>query len=172
MNAIQWPEKYLPGTTDNYVSNEVIVAGLTAAEVWAYLNDTSYWESYYKNVAKIGFDGGAGPKLAADLPFRFTTFAFPVEAHVVEYVPPAPGKPARLAWTGLIDGDQKSKLDVLHAWLIEDLPGGRVRVLTQESQIGQPAKDMAAAKPNPMLNAHQDWLDGLVATALKHKNGQ
>ena len=172
MNSIHWPEKYVPGTTDNYVSNEVIVAGLSAAEVWTYLNDTSYWEGYYKNVSKIGFDGGAGPQLAPDLRFHFTTFVFPVKAHVVEYVPPAPGQPARLAWTGLIDGDEKNKLDVLHAWLIEDLPGGRVRVLTQESQIGQPARDMAVTKPNPMLNAHQDWLDGLVATARKHKGGK
>ena len=171
-NAIDWPAKYLPGTTDNYVCNEVIVAGLTAAEVWTCLNDTSYWEGYYKNVAKIGFDSGAGPELAPDLRFRFTTFAFPVEAHVVEYLPPAPGQPARLAWTGLIEGDAQSRLDVLHAWLIEDLPGGRVRVLTQESQIGQPAKEMAVAKPNPMLNAHQDWLDGLIATARKLKSGK
>ena len=28
-NAIIWPEQYTPGTTDNYCSNEVIVAGLT-----------------------------------------------------------------------------------------------------------------------------------------------
>ncbi len=28
MNAIQWPEKWIPGETDNFVSNEVIVKGL------------------------------------------------------------------------------------------------------------------------------------------------
>ena len=26
MSDIRWPEKYLPGATDNYVSNEVIIA--------------------------------------------------------------------------------------------------------------------------------------------------
>jgi hypothetical protein len=31
MNAIIWPQGYLPGFTENFVSNEVIVAGLTAA---------------------------------------------------------------------------------------------------------------------------------------------
>ena len=51
--------------------------------------------------------------------------------------------------------------------LIEDLPGGRVRILTQESQIGQPAREMAAAKPNPMLDAHQDWVDGLARAAAR-----
>ena len=29
---------------------------------------------------------------------------------------------------------------MIHAWLLEDLPQGRVRILTQESQKGQPAK--------------------------------
>jgi hypothetical protein len=50
--------------------------------------------------------------------------------------------------------------------LIEDLPDNRVRVLTQESQIGKPALEMSKAKPNPMLNKHQDWLEGLVRTAF------
>lgn len=50
-------------------------------------------------------------------------------------------------------------------WLIEDLPGGRVRILTQESQIGKPAIELANTKPNPMINGHQDWLDGLVKAA-------
>jgi hypothetical protein len=41
MNEVNWPEKYLPGTTDNFVSNEVIVASLTTAQVWPYPNDQS-----------------------------------------------------------------------------------------------------------------------------------
>jgi hypothetical protein len=43
MSDIVWPERYTPGTTDNYVSNEIIVAGLTAADVRPYLNNTSAW---------------------------------------------------------------------------------------------------------------------------------
>lgn len=54
---------------------------------------------------------------------------------------------------------------MIHAWLIEDLSGGRVRVLTQESQIGKPAQELAKVKPNPMINGHQEWLEGLVAIA-------
>ena len=170
MHAIEWPEKYTPGTTDNFVSNELIVKGLTSSDLWTFLVDTSYWEGYYKNVSKIGFDAGAGPKLTAGMKFCFTTFIFPVAAEVVEFVAPEPGKPARLAWTGLISPGQKDELDVLHAWLIEDLPGGRVRILTQESQIGTPATEMAVTRPNPMLNAHQDWLDGLIRTAQEKKS--
>ena len=29
MESIRWPEDYLPGLTDNFVSNEVIVQGLS-----------------------------------------------------------------------------------------------------------------------------------------------
>ena len=169
MNSIIWPEKYTPATTDNFVSNEVIVAGLTAKEVWTYLTDTSWWPGYYENVSDIRFYDATGPVLAANSRFRFTTFSFPVEAQVTEFVPPAEGQPARLAWRGWVDGDEQSALDVLHAWLIEDLSGGRVRILTQESQLGKPAQQLAATTPNPMLNAHQAWLDGLAKTALAQK---
>ena len=51
------------------------------------------------------------------------------------------------------------------AWLIENLEGGRVRILTQETQNGKPAQELAKAQPNPMINGHQDWLNGLVDAA-------
>jgi hypothetical protein len=44
-----------------------------------------------------------------------------------------------------------------------------VRILTQESQKGKPAQELAKKKPNVMINGHQDWLDGLVAAALKEE---
>lgn len=165
MSDIRWLEKYLPGTTDNFVSNEVIVQGLGTAEVWPYLNNTLAWPTYYSNASKIEFDNGSGPELSAGARFRFTTFGLNVEAEVTEYEPPVPGKAARVAWRAWVTGSEEEALDVLHAWLIEDLPGNRVRVLTQESQIGVPAKKMAMAKPNPMLNAHQEWIEGLVSAA-------
>lgn len=85
---------------------------------------------------------------------------------MVEHVPPVLGQPARVAWHGWA-GEGDTRLDVHHAWLLEDLSGGRVRILTQETQVGRPAKELAVAKPNPMINGHQDWLDGLIAAARK-----
>lgn len=165
---ILWPPGFLPGFTDNFVSNEVIVAGLTAADVWPFLSQATLWPSYYANSADIAFDGGRGPHLEAGLRFRFKTFGFPVEAQVTEYVPPVAGEPGRVAWHGWAGAEGAAdRLDVHHAWLIEELSEGRVRVLTQETQKGNPAKDLAAAHPNPMLNGHQDWLDGLVAAARR-----
>lgn len=108
-----------------------------------------------------------GPELSKGARFRFTTFGFPVEAEVTEYVPPAAGQPARVAWHGWVEGDADHRLDVHHAWLLEDLPGGRPRILTQESQIGKPAQELARTRPNPMLNAHQEWIDGIAHAAAK-----
>lgn len=164
-SAVVWPDKYMPGMTDNYVSNEITVPGLTAADVWRYLNNTKAWPMYYANASEIRFHDGSGPELHNGARFRFTTFGFPVEAEVVEYVPPTAGKPARVAWHGWVEGDADHRLDVHHAWLFEDLPGGRVRILTQETQTGKPGQDLARTKPNPMLNAHQAWIDGLACAA-------
>lgn len=80
MNAINWPKEYLPGLTDNYASNEVIVKGIT----------------------------------------------------------------------------------------VEELDYSVVRILTQETQVREPAKALYTAKPNPMINGHQDWLDSLVSAAKSY----
>ena len=168
MNEIFWPESYIPGFSDNFASNEVIVAGLSAADIWPFLSKAPLWPTYYANSANVRFYDEKGPELEAGVRFYFETFGFPVEAQVVEYAPPAHGKPGRLAWHGWA-GEGDTRLDVIHAWLIDDLSGGRVRILTQESQNGKPAQELARPKPNPMINGHQDWLVGLVATAREAK---
>lgn len=167
MHDIIWPEGYVPGFADNFASNEMILAGLSVADVWPLLEDTSAWPTYYSNASDIRFHDDTGPRLRHGSRFRFTTFGFPVEAEVVECVPPSAGQPARMAWHGWVEGDAASRLDVHHAWLFEDLPGGRVRLLTQETQNGEPAKALAATRPNPMINGHQEWLDGLIASARR-----
>lgn len=170
MSDILWPEGYVPGFTDNYCSNEVIVTGLAVADVWPYLNTPSRWPDYYPNSADIRFYDGKGPALESKVRFYFSTFGFPVEAQVVEHVPPVQGQPARVAWHGW-SGEEGAddRLDVHHAWLLEELSGGRLRILTQETQKGKPAAELAKAKPNPMINGHQDWLEGLVGAARKAK---
>jgi hypothetical protein len=164
MSDIIWPEGYVPGFTDNFCSNEVIVRGFTTAEVWPFLNIPERWPAYYGNSADIRIHDGGAPELGQGARFSFSTFGFPVEAQVVEHTPPVEGQPARIAWHGW-SGEGEQRLDVHHAWLIEDLSGGRVRILTQETQNGAPARTLAATVPNPMINGHQEWLDGLVAAA-------
>ncbi len=170
MHSILWPEGYIPGEADNFASNEVIVKGLRVADVWPLLNTAPLWPTYYSNSADVRFYDGKGPQLEPNLRFYFSTFGFPVEAEVVEHVAPVAGQPARLAWHGWA-GEGATRLDVHHAWLLEDLPGNRVRVLTQETQVGEPARELARTRPNPMINGHQDWLEGLVAAARKAQQG-
>ena len=98
MNEIFWPEDYIPGFTENFASNEVIVAGLSAVDVWPLLGKAPLWPTYYSNSANIRFYDGKGPELEDGVRFYFETFGFPVEAQVLEYVPPAEGKPGRLGW--------------------------------------------------------------------------
>ncbi|KAI0192844.1 hypothetical protein F4808DRAFT_363324 [Astrocystis sublimbata] len=159
---IKWPKKYLPGTTDNFVSNEIFVKGIIAQQVWLYLSDITKWESYYDNASQIT-PPASGPMLQTSDKFSFSTFGFPpIPCEVCESVTPSPTTPGRLAWLALKDGDEESALEVYHAWIVEDMDWGVVRILTQESQIGKPAAQLAATKPNRMLNGHQDWLDGLA----------
>lgn len=168
MNQILWPEGYLPGFTDNFVSNETIVAGLSTADIWPLLSRPEQWPTYYANSANVRFHDGQGPELAAGRRFYFETFGFPVEAQCNEFIPPVHGEPGRIAWHGWA-GEGDTRLDVHHAWLIEDLPHGRVRILTQETQKGKPAEELAKARPNPMINGHQDWLDGLISAARSNR---
>ena len=100
LNEINWPHDYLPGFTDNFASNEVIVRGINAAETFANLIDTSIWPTYYSNVADVEFDNTEGTKLAPDTRFRFKTFGFPIEAEITEFETPHDGQPGRLAWLG------------------------------------------------------------------------
>lgn len=100
---------------------------------------------------------------------RTKTFGFPIEAQVIEFEAPADGKPGRLAWHGWAEGDVDHRLDVVHAWLLEDLSEGRVRILTQESQKGKPAAELFESEPDTMDISHQKWVKGLARTVLAEK---
>ncbi|WP_347979874.1 SRPBCC domain-containing protein [Limosilactobacillus allomucosae] len=168
MHSISFPTRFLPGTTDNFVSNEVIAKDLTVFDIWHYLVDTAKWELYYDNAANIKLTNGKNSELHYGEHFHFDTFGFPIDAQVMELISPTKDAPiAKIAWHGWNNDSAESAIDVYHAFLIEQLPANRVRLLTQESQIGNSAAKLAITKPNPMLNGHQAWLDGLVSAARK-----
>ena len=160
-SAIIFPQGYIPGETDNFCSNEVIVKGICLADAWELLVNPHKWPTYYANSANICY---GKTHLEQGERFYFETFGFPVDAEVVELVEPKNGQAGRIAWHGWA-GEGETRLDVHHAWLLEELDGGRVRILTQETQNGEPAKELAKAKLNPMINGHQEWRDGMVAAA-------
>ncbi|KAH9881889.1 hypothetical protein J1614_001060 [Plenodomus biglobosus] len=168
-SAIIWPAHFLPGTTDNFVSNERIVKDVTSSQIWALVANISNWPTYYANCSHIT-PPDSGPFLHLHNTFSFSTFGFPpLPCTVEESVPPAAnGAAGRLAWSAKTEDG----LEVYHAWLVEDLEGQRVRVLTQESQIGGVFREWEGKRPNVMLLGHQDWLDGLVAKAKGEEGGR
>lgn len=100
MNAINWPEGFVPGFTDNFVSNEMIISGKNVSDLWPLLSQPLLWPEYYKNAADVRFYENKGLELEHGRRFYFSTFGFPIEAQVVEFIPPAEGNPVRLAWHG------------------------------------------------------------------------
>ncbi|XPS76784.1 hypothetical protein M3J09_008830 [Ascochyta lentis] len=166
--SIILPSHFTPGTTDNFVTNEIIAKDINAAQVWEQLSNISQWESYYKNCAHIT-EPDEGPQLQKGRVFKFSTFGFPpLTCSVVESVAPEGSREGRLAW----QCRTPEGLEVYHAWLVQDLVGGRVRVLTQESQIGPVFAEWSVQKPNKMLLGHQDWLDGLVSKIRGEQIGE
>lgn len=162
ITGVRWPERFTPGSTDNFSSNEVVALGLNSDDVWSILIDTSEWINYHPNVTNIEFENNDGPKLFDGVKFSFDVFGFNVKIEVVEFSPPGRNQPGRLSWLGVAKDDNADKLEIYHAWILEDIDENRLRVLTQESQIGALAKKLALIRPNPMINVYQDWLEGLV----------
>lgn len=161
-SSITWPSHFLPGTTDNFVSNERIAKNITSTQIWALLANINKWESYYKNCAQIT-PPPSGPFLHEGDEFKFSTFGFPPLDCVVKesLAPESNGRAGRIAWyASAPDG-----VEIYHAWLVEDLEGQRVRILTQESQRGKVFAEWGEQRPNKMLLGHQDWLDGLITAA-------
>src|ERR1700753_1486958 len=97
--AIKWPDRYLPGKSDNFVSNEVFVDDLTAEAVWPQLIDTDIWASYYDGITDITFPDDDGPELRMGTRFNFSAFGYPpTVSQVSELVTPAVMVPGRLSW--------------------------------------------------------------------------
>ncbi len=46
--------------------------------------------------------------------------------------------------------------------------GKRMRTLTQKTQNGVPATQLATTPPNPMINKHEEWRDGIIAARSRH----
>jgi hypothetical protein len=164
-SSITFPSHFLPGTTDNFVSNERIAKNLTSTQIWALLSNIAKWPSYYKNCSNI--TPPSSTFLHQGNVFKFSTFGFPPLTCTVEEseAPESNGRAGRLAWSS----KTPEGLEIYHAWLVEDLEGQRVRILTQESQIGPVFKEWEGQKPNKMLLGHQDWLGELFSVPMMQK---
>jgi hypothetical protein len=164
MSDIIWPARYQPGAADLFIANETVVAGASADAAWPLLADTRHWTRMNPLITRVNTAGGPS-LLQAGTRFLFHFGDSPVQAEVTEYVAPVQGQPGRLAWQGRVEQDGETVLEAYCAWLIEDLDGGRVRVVWHETLNGAPAREMAATRPNMALVAHQAWIDDIAAGA-------
>lgn len=167
MHDINWPEDYLPATTDCFISNETIVAGLNAAQVWKVLSNPATWHASFEPIDNLAGTAGNPLVLAPDYAFGFTFGGTPVAATVKEYVAPGINQPARLSWLGQVRNAEEVIINAHCAWLVEDLPGNRVRVLLQESLKGEAARGMADQFPNPAHVSQYAWMHGVIRQARK-----
>lgn len=165
MSSINWPDLYLPGKTDFFISNECIVSGIQSQDAWVFLADTRRWAHVYNQLSDIVFLDETGPILQSGSRFSFTVGGLVVQAEITEYQEPSSGVTGRLSWHGWVENGGVTVVDAWCGWIIEDLYGERTRILWQETLLGEPAKDMARQKPNPALLSHQEWVDGIANAA-------
>lgn len=157
--AIVWPDKYAPGETDNFVSNERIVKGITANQIWRLLADITKWETYYANCSQIE-PPESGPILQKGDTFKFSTFGFPVLPCLVhEAVPPEGRREGRIAWSAALSGGPDEAVDVYHAWLIQELEGGRVRILPHPRE---PARSAGGGTVDSEAKQDASWSSRLA----------
>ena len=146
-NAILWPEGYTPGFTENFASNEIIAAGLSAADVWPLLVTPSLWPSYYANSANVCFHDGKGPVLADGDRFYFETFGFPVEGSATNTCHLRMGNPA--AWLARLvrRGRHRYAPDVHHARLVENRTAGACA--SSRRKLRRANRPRSCTTPNP-----------------------
>jgi uncharacterized protein YndB with AHSA1/START domain len=145
---IRWPERFEPRRVPVHVRNEIEVP-VPCERVWEWLVRAPLWPSYYPNASRVEIEGGPH-ELGAGTLFHWRTFGVSLLSRVAEFDPPH-----RLAWTGRSFG-----VDVYHAWLLTERPGG-CRVLTEESQHGFLARLDHTLRPRRMGSMHQRWLEAL-----------
>ncbi|GAA3334817.1 polyketide cyclase [Amorphoplanes nipponensis] len=145
-----WPAGLDPREVPVGAYNELTVPA-TAEQVWHRLVDARAWPQWYANARHVVLDGGA-VLLGPGTRFRWTTFGVRVTCRVEVCLPFR-----ELAWSGQVLGSRG-----YHRWLLEPLPDGRTRVVTEEAQRGLLPTVARARLRRGLRHWHQRWLEGLV----------
>lgn len=169
--AFTFPNDFQPGTTDNFVSNEVVVPHSTAVDIWHRLVDLSDWkdhliggEATWEESSSSSSTSDGAAILTKGARFTLKKFNLPaLSCEVTHAVPPVRGQAGSLAWraTSLVGSsssssssppdDRQRRLETYHAWLVEDLGEGRVRIRSQEVQSGLLAKELREERPSTVV---------------------
>lgn len=95
----------------------------------------------------------------AHAPFFFKPFGLPTDAEVANFEEPRDSI-AHVSWHDRAKGEGEHRLDMNHIRLPEELPGNRLRILTQERQIGKSATVMG--RMSAKVDGYQARLYGIM----------
>jgi hypothetical protein len=165
MNSIHWPEGYLPGFTDNFVSNEVIVAGLSAAQVWPISPPPPHGRPITPTAPIPPFSTAPARCSPTERASSSAPSAFPsTRAATTMSLPPMVNRAASPGTAGPVRKARRTGWTCITPGWSRIWTGPRAHPDPGNAE-GEPAKELAKADPNPMINGHQDWLNGLVRAA-------
>lgn len=119
------------------------------AEVWRLLSDVAAWPTWNSAIGKVTLD----PAVAVDAAFHWKNGSSSIRSRFAVVTPER-----ELTWTGVSTG-----IRAVHRNTLEQLPGGAVRVRSEESMA---APLVGALYPSRVLQRSLDqWLDLLKRTA-------
>jgi hypothetical protein len=150
---IHWPKGFDPKEADAFVHNEIWI-NAPAKVIWESLVKAPEWPTWYSNSANIQIAGQDKDRLQAESAFTWSTFGFPIESKVNEFV-----VRSRLGWFGNGTG-----IRAYHTWLILE-KGDGCEVVTEEAQIGPSAIKFNVEQPTAMYDGHNWWLTALKVRA-------
>jgi len=165
MNKIEWPNMFTPGLTDFFVSNEKIISGLNSSQIWPLISNPEMWPTYHKDIVQVELGENTNNHFGKGSKFKFKISDTIVNAEIDVFSIPTTHSPGQVSWIGHVNLNTENSLIAYLTWFFEDLSEGRLRILLQESLIGNPAKSLAQQRPNPALNAHYDWMMNLISAA-------
>ena len=170
--AIAFPQDFLPGNGDNFLSNEFYVDSSTAEEVWPFLVDAALWPTYYKKISKVEVKEQEGTKLNVGTKFSYkdANLKIGVDCECLESQPPSVDKEGRLMWKASYEVKGEKKYESVRGWILENMGNGRTRIFTQEVQKGDVARKLYK-ETYDMLSSSEKWVRQLAEKGTKNKNG-
>ncbi len=127
----------------------VIAAGLNT--VWNLLTDIAAWPNWQHDIDRANLN----TPLGVGAIFHWSTAGLAITSTVAELIPHE-----RIAWSGLMDG-----ITDVHVWRFMPVRDGGVRVQTEESWNGEPARLNRESMQRALDQSIRLWLESLKRRA-------
>jgi hypothetical protein len=149
----EWPSRSAPADCPVFVHNEIVVDA-PPERVWRWLVRADRWPEWFARASRVRIEGG-GPALTEGSVVSWRMLGAGIRVTVRR----ADGARA-LDWEGGAAG-----VHAYHAWLLDPLPDGRTRVITEETERGPVPSLLRWYLRGALHKAHEEWLVGLARIA-------